>query len=205
MNPTEPARETLLWIDGWYQFASKLVSPNFGPRPGRANVDLIVLHSISLPPGEYGGDEVQRLFTNQLDWDQHTYFKSIQGMEVSAHFYIRRNGELWQFVSANDRAWHAGASRYRGRSNCNDDSIGIELEGIEGGLFEDSQYETLAVLCAAIWQHYPIVHIAGHEHVAPGRKADPGDGFNWLRLQQSLGLAARHLPHGAAAKSARPR
>ena len=194
MNPPEPVEKPTLWIDGWYQFSEKLISPNFGLRPSEAKVDLIVLHSISLPPGEYGGDEVQRLFTNRLDWDQDPYFKSIQGMEVSAHFYIRRNGDLWQFVSANDRAWHAGTSSYRGRSNCNDDSIGIELEGVEGGRFEDSQYETLASVCAALLQHYPIAHIAGHEHVAPGRKTDPGNGFNWSLLQRSLGLAARFFP-----------
>ena len=193
MNPSERAGAAL-WRDGWYQFAGRLASPNYGPRPIRARTDLIVLHSISLPPGQYGGDEVQRLFTNQLDWNQHPYFKSIEGMEVSAHFYIRRNGELLQFVSANDRAWHAGASSYRGRSNCNDDSIGIELEGLEGGPFEEFQYETLTSLCAAILQHYPIAHIAGHEHVAPGRKGDPGRGFDWPLLQKALGLAAHYFP-----------
>lgn len=201
MNPSEPPENTPLWIDGWYQFSDRLVSPNYGPRPTEAKVDLIVLHSISLPPGQYGGDDVQRLFTNQLDWNQHPYFKSIQGMEVSAHFYIRRHGELQQFVSCNDRAWHAGASRYRGRDNCNDDSIGIELEGIEGDLFEDSQYETLAGLCAAILQRYPISDIAGHEHVAPGRKTDPGNGFDWLLLQKSLGLASEYFPDGLLSKN----
>jgi AmpD protein len=139
---------------------------------------------------------VQQLFTNQLDWNRHPYFKSIEGMEVSAHFYIRRNGELLQFVSCADRAWHAGTSCYRGRSNCNDDSIGIELEGVEGGLFESSQYETLASLCAAILQHYPIAHIAGHQHIAPGRKADPGSGFDWRQFQQFLGLAPQYFPDG---------
>jgi AmpD protein len=193
MKPSERAGVSL-WRDGWYQFAGRLASPNYGPRPIRARTDLIVLHSISLPPGQYGGDEVQRLFTNQLDWNQHPYFKSIEGMEVSAHFYIRRDGELLQFVSANDRAWHAGASNYRGRSNCNDDSIGIELEGLEGGPFEEFQYETLASLCAAILQHYPIAHIAGHEHIAPGRKGDPGRGFDWPLLQKALGLAERYFP-----------
>lgn len=193
MNPSERAGASL-WRDGWYQFAGRLASPNYGPRPIRARTDLIVLHSISLPPGQYGGDEVQRLFTNQLDWNQHPYFKSIEGMAVSAHFYIRRDGELLQFVSVNDRAWHAGASSYRGRSNCNDDSIGIELEGLEGGPFEEFQYETLASLCAAILQHYPIAHIAGHEHIAPGRKGDPGRGFDWPLLQKALGLAARYFP-----------
>ena len=201
MNPSETPENTPLWIDGWYQFSARLPSPNCGPRPTGAQADLIVLHSISLPPGQYGGDDVQRLFTNQLDWDKHPYFKSIQGMEVSAHFYIRRNGELQQFVSANDRAWHAGVSSYRGRDNCNDDSIGIELEGVEGDLFEDSQYETLVGLCAAIVQRYPITDIAGHEHVAPGRKADPGNGFDWPRLQQALGLAPQCFPPGVLSKN----
>lgn len=200
MNQSELPPGTPLWIDGWHQFSGRLASPNYGPRPRGAHVDLIVLHSISLPPGQYGGDEVQRLFTNQLDWDRHPYFKSIQDMKVSAHFYIRRQGELLQFVSADDRAWHAGNSSYRGRDNCNDDSIGIELEGVEGGSFEDNQYETLVSLCAAILQRYPITSIAGHEHVAPGRKADPGNGFDWPRLQQSLGLASRHFPDGVLSK-----
>ncbi len=129
---------------------------------------------------------MQRLFTNTLDWNAHPYFKTIEGITVSAHFYIRRNGELWQFVSCDDRAWHAGASHYRGRDDCNDDSIGIELEGLEGDAFEPAQYEALAGLCAAIAQRYPIEHIAGHEHIAPGRKGDPGAGFEWARLRRSL-------------------
>ncbi|SFQ43050.1 1,6-anhydro-N-acetylmuramyl-L-alanine amidase AmpD, partial [Variovorax sp. 770b2] len=127
-HDTPPADDGL-WRAGWYRFAKALPSPNFGPRPAGAQTDLIVLHSISLPPGEYGGDAVQRLFTNQLDWDAHPYFQSIRGIEVSSHFYVRRNGDLWQFVSCDERAWHAGVSSWRGRGNCNDDSIGIELEG----------------------------------------------------------------------------
>lgn len=190
-NRTEPDP---LWRGGWYRFAAHLASPNRGPRPLDAQVDLLVLHSISLPPGEFGGDQVQQLFTNQLDWEAHPYFKSIEGMKVSSHFYIRRNGDLWQFVSCHDRAWHAGASHYRGRSNCNDDSIGIELEGLEGNLFEPEQYETLTVLGAALLERYPIAHIAGHEHIAPGRKADPGAGFDWPALQRALGLKSSQLP-----------
>jgi AmpD protein len=183
-----------LWDEGWYAFAHRLPSPNFGARPPDANVDLIVLHSISLPPGVFGGDEVQRLFTNRLDWNQHPYFKTIQGMQVSAHFYVRRNGDLLQFVSCDDRAWHAGTSCYQGRDNCNDYSIGIELEGTEGGQFEAAQYETLSLLCAAIPQRYAICDVAGHEHVAPGRKSDPGSGFDWLRLQKTLGWETRCFP-----------
>lgn len=194
MNLPEPTSPTPLWVDGWYQFAARVPSPNFGPRPIEARIDLVVVHAISLPPGQYGGDQVQRLFTNTLDWEAHPYFKSIEGMQVSAHFFIRRNGDLCQFVSCNQRAWHAGASRYRGRDNCNDDSIGIELEGIDGGTFEEAQYETLASVCAALLQNYPIAHLAGHEHVAPGRKNDPGDGFDWRHLQQYVGLDQHYFP-----------
>jgi AmpD protein len=175
-----------IWQNGWYRFAHKLASPNFGPRPLATPIDLVVLHSISLPPGVYGGSEVQALFTNQLDWSAHPYFEKIEGLEVSAHFYIRRTGEIWQFVSCDDRAWHAGASRYRGRDNCNDDSIGIELEGLEGDSFEPAQYDAMAVLFPALLQRYPIQHLAGHEHIAPGRKADPGSGLNWTLLQNLL-------------------
>lgn len=190
--PAPPGRP--LWSNGWYRFARQQRSPNYGPRPPRARVDLVVLHSISLPPGQYGGEEVMALFGNTLDWDAHPYFDTIRGLQVSAHFYIRRNGELWQFVSADERAWHAGVSHYRGRSNCNDDSVGIELEGLEGDSFELAQYESLASLVPAIAQAYPIRHIAGHEHIAPGRKNDPGTGFDWPLLQRGTGWDARHFP-----------
>ena len=182
------------WDGGWYRFARHTPSPNFGPRPGRTPVDLLVLHSISLPPGVYGGPYVAELFTNQLDWAAHPYFETIRGLQVSAHFFIQRQGELWQFVSCDDRAWHAGASFYRGRANCNDDSIGIELEGLEGDSFESAQYETLAALIGALAGRYPIDHIAGHEHIAPGRKQDPGDGLDWVVLQRTLGLSQSCFP-----------
>ncbi|WP_372656819.1 1,6-anhydro-N-acetylmuramyl-L-alanine amidase AmpD [Hydrogenophaga sp.] len=183
-----------LWRQGWLQTARPCRSPNFGERPANACIDLIVLHSISLPPGVYGGPEVEQLFTNQLDWQAHPYFQQIQGMEVSAHFFIRRNGELVQFVDADARAWHAGDSCWRGRRNCNDDSIGIELEGLEGDPFEVPQYQTLSTLCQALRQRYPIEHMAGHEHIAPGRKQDPGKGFDWARLQQALGWPPACFP-----------
>jgi AmpD protein len=196
MKPPMSNHETAhaLWHEGWYRYARAQASPNFGARPAPACIDLIVIHSISLPPGEYGGGQVQRLFTNQLDWDAHPYFQSIRGLQVSSHFFITRSGELWQFVSCDARAWHAGESSYRGKSNCNDDSIGIELEGLEGGLFEAAQYDTLASVCAALLRHYPIAHLAGHEHIAPGRKQDPGPGFDWSRLRDSLGLPAKCFP-----------
>ncbi|MBI5278204.1 MAG: 1,6-anhydro-N-acetylmuramyl-L-alanine amidase AmpD [Burkholderiales bacterium] len=188
-----PTPDAAVWRDGWYAFARRLASPNFGPRPEGAAIELVVVHSISLPPGVYGGDEVQQLFTNTLDWDAHPYFQAIRGMQVSAHFYVRRGGELWQFVSCDDRAWHAGASSWCGRGNCNDYSIGIELEGLEHEAFEPAQYETLAGLCAAIVQQYPITHIAGHEHIAPGRKQDPGSQFDWALLRDSLGWPAERF------------
>ncbi|HWI11021.1 MAG TPA: 1,6-anhydro-N-acetylmuramyl-L-alanine amidase AmpD, partial [Burkholderiaceae bacterium] len=171
-------------------------SPNFGPRPEGAAVDLVLVHSISLPPGEYGGDAIEKLFTNRLDWDAHPYYRQIRGLEVSAHFLVRRGGELLQFVSCDARAWHAGASSWRGRTDCNDFSIGIELEGLEGGRFEAAQYRALARLIGTVMQRYPIVAVAGHEHVAPGRKNDPGAGFDWLRLQALLRLPARYFPEG---------
>jgi AmpD protein len=182
------------WDGGWYRPAHRLPSPNFGERPGKFSTDLVVLHSISLPPGVYGGDQVQALFTNQLDWNQHPYFKQMEGLQVSAHFYIRRTGVIWQFVSCDDRAWHAGQSHYRGRDNCNDDSIGIELEGLEGDPFEPAQYGALQNLCPALLQRYPIAHMAGHEHIAPGRKADPGIGFDWMLLQELLEFSPQCFP-----------
>jgi N-acetyl-anhydromuramoyl-L-alanine amidase len=194
MKTSESAPAAPLWTDGWYRFAHAMSSPNFGPRPKSAPIDLIVIHSISLPPGEFGSGHVQRLFMNQLDWNAHPYFQGIRNMQVSAHFFIARQGGLWQFVSCNDRAWHAGQSHYRGRNNCNDDSIGIELEGLEGGVFEDAQYETLASLCGALVSAYPIAHIAGHEHVAPGRKQDPGCGFNWPQLERATACPNKFFP-----------
>ncbi|MES2480779.1 MAG: 1,6-anhydro-N-acetylmuramyl-L-alanine amidase AmpD [Pseudomonadota bacterium] len=182
----QPAGEhDALWRGGWYRFARRIDSPNFGPRPAGACIDLVVLHSISLPPGDFSGDAVERLFCNRLDWDAHPYFQSIRGAEVSAHFFVRRGGQLLQFVSCDDRAWHAGRSHWRGRDNCNDDSVGIELEGLEGGTFEDAQYEALGAVIAALAQRYPLRHVAGHEHIAPGRKQDPGSGFDWPRLRRA--------------------
>jgi len=154
----------------------------------------VLLHSISLPPGEYGGDAIERLFTNRLDWDEHPYYQQIRGLQVSSHFVLRRDGELLQFVSCDQRAWHAGRSQWLGRDNCNDFSVGIELEGLEGETFEEAQYLVLPRLLQAIAGQYPVRHIAGHEHVAPGRKIDPGPGFDWPRLQASLGWPASMFP-----------
>lgn len=186
----------LIGPDGWHRHARAVPSPNFGPRPAHAHIDLLVLHSISLPPGQYGGPQVEQLFTNTLDCGAHPYFDALRGLQVSAHFFVRRTGELVQFVSCQDRAWHAGQSCWRGRSNCNDDSIGIELEGLEGDTFEPAQYATLATLCHALAQRYPIAHVAGHEHIAPGRKQDPGPGFDWAQLQRQLGWPAGFFAQG---------
>ena len=182
------------WRDGWLHVARRCESPNFGPRPAGVSIDLALVHSISLPPGEYGGDAIERLFTNRLDWQAHPYYRQMAGLEVSAHFVIRRNGELLQFVSCDARAWHAGASCWQGRSDCNDFSIGIELEGLEGETFDGAQYATLAGLLDMLVARYPIGTVVGHEHVAPGRKLDPGAGFEWSRLRSMTTLAARCFP-----------
>ena len=184
--PINDTAQTQDWQGGRYLPAQWIASPNCDARPDAAQIDLIVLHSISLPPGVFEGQAVQQLFTNTLDWDAHPYFQGIRGLRVSAHFFIRRDGRLIQFVDADARAWHAGQSCYDGRRARNDDSIGIELEGLEGGLFTNQQYQALAPLCQALRARYPIAHIAGHEHIAPGRKRDPGPGFDWARLQQRL-------------------
>ncbi len=184
------------WPHGWCPSARRVDSPNFGPRPPDTTINLVVIHSISLPPGTYGGDEIERLFTNRLDWDAHPYFDQIRGAEVSAHFVIRRDGELLQFVSANDRAWHAGQSSWQGRDNCNDYSIGIELEGLEDHPFERAQYQALADLLQQAIKACPIEQIAGHEHVAPGRKRDPGRAFDWAALQTMLGWDSKRFPPG---------
>ncbi|MEP6739733.1 MAG: 1,6-anhydro-N-acetylmuramyl-L-alanine amidase AmpD [Caldimonas sp.] len=172
------------WDAGWLVRARRCRSPNFGARPPATKVDLVVVHSISLPPGEFGGDAVERLFANRLDWDAHPYYATIRGLVVSAHFLLRRDAELLQFVSCDQRAWHAGRSVWRGQADCNDFSVGVELEGLEGEVFEAAQYEALGRLIDEIARRYPISAVAGHEHVAPGRKADPGVGFDWRRLER---------------------
>lgn len=158
-----------------------------------------MLHSISLPPGEYGGDAIEQLFTNRLDWDAHPYYDGIRGLRVSAHFLVQRDGALLQFVSCEQRAWHAGRSVWRGREACNHYSIGVELEGLEGSAFELAQYAQLARLLRALAQQYPIEEVVGHEDVAPGRKFDPGAGFDWLLLRRQLRRRRPALPRAALA------
>jgi N-acetyl-anhydromuramoyl-L-alanine amidase len=174
------------WHEGWWPQARARPSPHHGPRPDGVAVNLAIVHSISLPPGQFGGPAVEQLFTNTLDPQAHPSFASLRGLEVSAHFFIRRDGRTLQFVSCDRRAWHAGVSSWAGRPHCNDVSIGIELEGLEGGVFEDAQYEALARTLRALSRRYPLAEVVGHEHVAPGRKHDPGPGFDWARLARSL-------------------
>ena len=169
--------------------ARQVRSPNRDARPPGCNATLIILHGISLPPGQFGGGEIEQLFTNELDWDAHPYFKEIRGATVSAHVLIRRDGELVQFVPFTERAWHAGESMHRGRTRLNDVSIGIELEGEDETPYDDRQYAVLPSVIAAIKRAFPAIgnrDIAAHSDVAPGRKTDPGPAFDWLRLYDAL-------------------
>ena len=176
----------IIGADGLAGGVRQIASPNCDDRPPGTQVSLIVVHSISLPPGEYGGDAIERLFTNRLDPAAHPYFAGIAALKVSAHFLVRRDGEAVQFVPVTRRAWHAGASSWRGRGGCNDFSIGIELEGSDSGPFEDAQYARLAELVRALRQTLPVRDIAAHSDIAPGRKTDPGPGFAWARLVAAL-------------------
>ncbi len=169
--------------------ADYIPSPNMDDRPEGTDINLLVIHSISLPPGEYGGDSIGQLFTNSLPADAHPYFQEIHQLKVSAHVLIKRDGSVIQFVPFNKRAWHAGDSCYQGNECCNDFSIGIELEGTDTDLFENSQYETLVELVKGLCRHYPSIttqRIAGHSDIAPGRKTDPGNGFDWEKFSSLL-------------------
>ncbi len=170
--------------DGWLEGVDWLPSPNFGERPCDEAVSLIVVHSISLPPDEFGGDWVERFFSNRLDPQAHPYFATIARAQVSAHFYVRRDGRVIQFVGCDRRAWHAGDSQWCGRGNCNDFSVGIELEGSDRCSFTAAQYAALWSLFDELRERYPIAAIAGHCHVAPGRKTDPGPCFDWVALRE---------------------
>jgi len=169
---------------GWASGARRVASPNCDERPIQAGIDLLVIHNISLPPGEYGGPGVEQLFTNRLDPDAHPYFAGIHTLRVSSHFFIRRDGELIQFVACTQRAWHAGASSWRERERCNDFSIGVELEGSDDEPFSDAQYACLNRLIPALRKAYPSLYEAtGHSDIAPGRKTDPGPYFDWGRVR----------------------
>ena len=175
--------------DGWLVQARRVASPNFGERPPGAEIDLLVIHNISLPPGEFGGPWVEQLFCGRLDPGIHPYFAAIADNPVSAHLFIRRDGEAVQFVSLCKRAWHAGRSCWQGRAECNDYAIGIELEGTDDTPFTDAQYAQLATLSTEIMRRFPAItdaRIVGHSDVAPGRKTDPGAAFDWARYRRSL-------------------
>jgi len=174
---------------GWIDEGEHCPSPNCDARPAGVAVDLLVIHGISLPPGEFGGPWIADLFTNRLDPGRHPYFAQIHALRVSAHFLLRRDGYLIQFVPTTRRAWHAGVSTFGGRERCNDFSIGIELEGVDDQPYADAQYDRLAELTQAIRVAYPEItedRIVGHSDIAPGRKTDPGNAFDWARYRRSI-------------------
>ena len=174
--------------NGWISGMRRLASPNCDSRPLGTVIDLLVIHNISLPPGEFGGQAVEKLFTNTLDADAHPYYVQLKGVKVSAHFLIQRTGEIIQFVPCCKRAWHAGASAWHGRTACNDFSIGVELEGTDFLTFSDQQYAALIRLTRVLKRAFPIREIAGHSDIAPGRKTDPGQKFDWSRYLAKGGL-----------------
>ncbi|EXI73625.1 MAG TPA: 1,6-anhydro-N-acetylmuramyl-L-alanine amidase AmpD [Candidatus Accumulibacter phosphatis] len=182
MSRPRPPVAAVISAAGWLDGALRIDSPNCDERPAGETVSLIVVHAISLPPASFGGDAITRLFTNRLDAAAHPYFAQIGGLRVSAHFLIRRDGELIQFVSCRKRAWHAGLSSWQGRSRCNDFSLGIELEGCDELTFADAQYECLLTLLGLLCAHFPVTAVVGHSDIAPGRKTDPGPCFDWSRL-----------------------
>lgn len=194
-------RFTINRASGLLAAARQVPSPNHNDRPAGATLDLIVVHNISLPPGEFGGPWIDALFTNQLNPRAHPYFADVARLAVSAHLLIRRDGELVQYVPFHRRAWHAGASRWRGRENCNDFSVGIELEGTDHGGYTTAQYRRLAVAIRALCRAYPTLspgRLAGHSDIAPGRKTDPGPSFDWPRLRRWL-RPRRYNPAGKGA------
>ncbi|WP_295626632.1 1,6-anhydro-N-acetylmuramyl-L-alanine amidase AmpD [uncultured Nitrosomonas sp.] len=183
---------------GLLDTARFIASPNCDDRPGDTKISLLVIHNISLPPNQFGGNGVIELFTNQLDPQAHPYYQSLQGSKVSAHFFIRRDGAIIQFVPCIKRAWHAGVSCWQGKERCNDFSLGIELEGSDTIPFTENQYSSLTALTQCLCNQYPIQNIAGHSDIAPGRKTDPGPCFNWNKYALELGdkkvfTAAQHL------------
>ncbi len=177
-------RATGAWREasGWLSAARAVPSPNFDARPPDARVELLVVHHISLPAGRFSGDAVERLFTNRLDAAAHPSFAELRALRVSAHFLVRRRGELLQFVDTDARAWHAGVSRFLEREGCNDFSVGVELEGDESHRFTEAQYRRLRFLIAALRERHPLRWLAGHSDIAPGRKRDPGVHFDWPRV-----------------------
>lgn len=185
---TEEASE--LRATGRIAAARWCASPNFNERPPGKQPSLLVVHNISLPPGQFSGDAIERFFCNQLDASAHPYFQTIADLEVSSHLLVRRDGSVLQFVNLRDRAWHAGRSSFRGEVECNDFSIGIELEGEDNTPYTESQYEQLSKLCALIMAAWPDItpeRVTGHSDIAPGRKTDPGPAFDWSHFRSKLG------------------
>ncbi|MCW8929270.1 MAG: 1,6-anhydro-N-acetylmuramyl-L-alanine amidase AmpD [Gammaproteobacteria bacterium] len=175
--------------DGWFEQSHKICSPNYNERPDNTLINAIIIHSISLPPGCYGGDDISLFFSNKLDCTKDPFYDEIRGVEVSSHLLIRRTGELIQYVNLHSRAWHAGQSRLGQQENCNDFSIGIELEGTDNSLFETAQYNTLSGVVNSLMEYFPEItqeRIVGHSDIAPGRKTDPGTGFNWTLWRKTI-------------------
>jgi AmpD protein len=192
--PAATRRRFRIDAGGKVALADQIPSPNHDARPAETIISLVVVHGISLPPGEFGGDGIERLFTNRLDRGTHPGYATVATLKVSAHFLIRRDGALFQFVSCADRAWHAGVSAWNGRPHCNDFSIGIELEGTDLIPYTSAQYAMLARLVQALRRRYPIDDIVGHSDIAPGRKTDPGPAFDWARLRRLAPPAPRAPP-----------
>lgn len=185
-NQSNPAPSDDIWLAG----ARACTSPNFNQRPDNTTVSLLVIHNISLPPGDFSTDAVERFFCNQLVEDEHPYYAQIAHLQVSAHLFIRRTGELVQFVPLNHRAWHAGVSEFEDSPNCNDYSIGIELEGTDNLPYTQAQYDVLAQVTRSLLQRYPAIaadRIVGHSDIAPARKTDPGPAFDWAHYHSMIG------------------
>lgn len=191
-NPVKDLEMTMPYkIDkqGWVEGIKHLPSPHFNHRPANTSIDLLVIHNISLPPDQFGSSDIEDFFLGKLDSKKHPYFETIKDLKVSAHFVIKRDGEIIQLVSVNDRAWHAGQSSFKGRENCNDYSVGIELEGSDTVDFTERQYRSLSRLTKAITQYFPAItqdRITGHSSIAPGRKTDPGPHFDWNTFLEML-------------------
>ena len=175
-------------IEGQLIGARQIASPNYNARPAHSEIELLVVHNISLPPSQFGGGYIEQFFQNKLDWSLHPYFQTIEGMQVSTHLLILRSGEVLQFVNFNQRAWHSGRSTYLGKKECNDYSIGIELEGSDDLPFQEIQYQVLAHVVTVLQATYPklLQHVAGHSDIARGRKTDPGPYFDWLKIRRLI-------------------
>lgn len=178
-------------VSGILSGAQQVPSPNFDERSEQAAVTLLVVHNISLPPGQFGGEGIIGLFTNTLDFGAHPYYENLRGLKISAHFLVRRDGSLVQFVACSKRAWHAGDSNWRAHRCCNDYSIGVELEGVDDQAYADPQYERLAELAAVLRRRYPVIDVVGHADIAPGRKTDPGPAFDWGHARELFSRFAR--------------